>query len=99
MKHISILVPERAVLASIVDPRVIFTGVNEFLEAAGKDPVFKVQLVGLTKEVNLHNGVFTIHTDALIKNLKKTDMIIIPALSGDMKSALHQNRDFLPWIV
>jgi len=99
MKHISILVPERAVLASIVDPRVIFTGVNEFLEAAGKDAVFKVQLVGLTKEVSLHNGVFTIHADVLIKNLKKTDLVIIPALSGDLKSAIEQNRDFLPWIV
>lgn len=36
MKHTSIRVPYEAVMASIVDPRKIFTGVNDFLEATGK---------------------------------------------------------------
>lgn len=30
MKHISLLVPEEAVLASIVDPRTMFTGAKNF---------------------------------------------------------------------
>ena len=51
MKHISILVPNEAVLASIDDPRYMFTAANEFLESVGRPPLFKVQLVGLTKEV------------------------------------------------
>jgi transcriptional regulator GlxA family with amidase domain len=98
MKHVSILVPNDAVLVSIADPRVIFTGVNDFLEAAGKPPLFKVQLVGLSKNVKLHNGVFTIHTDVLIKDLKKTDLVIIPAIGGDLITALKKNKDFIPWI-
>jgi hypothetical protein len=36
MKHVSILVPNEAVLASIEDPRYMFTAVNEFLEASGR---------------------------------------------------------------
>jgi len=99
MKHVSILVPNEAVLASIVDPRTMFTGVNEFLEAAGKPPLFVVQLVGLSKEVSLNKGLFTIHTDVLLQDLKKTDLIIIPAISGDIRTTLKLNEDFIPWIV
>lgn len=99
MKHVTILVPGEAVLASIVDPRTMFTGVNEFLEAAGKPALFKVQLAGLSKQVKLNNGLFAINTDILIQNLKKTDLIIIPALSGDIKTSLKLNRKFIPWII
>jgi transcriptional regulator GlxA family with amidase domain len=99
MKHISILVPNEAVLASIDDPRYMFTAANEFLEAAGKAPIFKVELVGLTKEVKLHKGSFTVHTDRLISDVKKTDLVFVPALIGDMKTGLEMNKDFVPWII
>lgn len=99
MRHISILVPNDVVLASIVDPRTIFTGVNEFLEAAGKPAVFNVQLIGLSTAVRLNNGLFSVHTDALLHDVKKTDLIIIPALSGDMRTALEENKDFIPCVI
>lgn len=99
MKNISILVPETAVLAAITDPRYMFTAVNQFLAMAGKSPLFNVQLVGLTKEIKLNEGSFSIHTDRLLHEVKQTDLIFIPALSGDMKTALAMNRDFIPWIV
>ncbi|MFA6085141.1 GlxA family transcriptional regulator [Mucilaginibacter sp.] len=98
MKHVSILITNDAVLASIADPRIMFTGVNEFLEAAGKPPLFNVQLVGLSKEVKLHSGLFSVHTDELISNISKTDLIIIPAMGGDMKAAIKKNEEFIPWI-
>lgn len=99
MKHVSILVPNEAVLASIEDPRYMFTMVNDMLEANGKPPLFKVQLVGLSKEVKLHRGSFTVHTDQLVQDIKRTDVIFIPALFGDLNKALEANRDFIPWIV
>jgi transcriptional regulator GlxA family with amidase domain len=99
MMHVSILVPEESVLASIVDPRTMFTGVNEFLEAVGKPALFNVQLAGLSTEVKLNKGLFTIHTDVLLQDLKKTDLIIIPALSGDLNTTLKLNKDFNPWII
>ena len=86
-------------MASIVDPRILFTGVNDFLDAVGKPPAFKVQLVGLTKEVQLHNGTFTVHGDALIGDIKKTDIILVPAIGGDLKAVIKKNEAFLPWIV
>ena len=99
MKTITILVPENAVLVSIDNPRTLFTGVNEFLVAAGKPPLFKVQLAGLSREVKLHNGLFSVHTDLLLDEVKKTDLIFIPALNGDMKKALQTNQEMIPWIV
>jgi len=98
MKHISLLVPNEAVPASIVDPRYMFTAVNQFLEAAGQPAIFNLQLVGLSKEVRLSQGVFSVHTDALISEVKHTDLIIIPALSGNIKNTLEANKAFLPWI-
>ncbi|MEJ7770153.1 MAG: helix-turn-helix domain-containing protein [Chitinophagaceae bacterium] len=98
MKHISILVPNEAVLPSIVDPRYMFTAVNQFLEAKGRPALFNVQLIGLTKEVLLNQGSFTVHTDALIHDLDKTDLVIVPALGGSMPTTLEQNKEFVPWI-
>jgi transcriptional regulator GlxA family with amidase domain len=99
MKHVSILIPETAVIEAIADPRYLFTAVNQFLVAAGKQPLFQVQLVGAKKEVRLNNDLFSVHPDSLIKDVKKTDIIFIPALSGDMKTALQANEALVPWII
>jgi transcriptional regulator GlxA family with amidase domain len=99
MKHISILVPETAVVEAIADPRYLFTTVNQFLMAAGKPAMFNVQLVGMKKEMYLDNSLFSVHTDSLLKDVKKTDLIFIPALSGDLKKALKSNEGLIPWII
>lgn len=98
MMHVSILIPETAIIESIADPRYVFKVVNNYLESQGKAALFKVQLVGLTKEVRLENSAFSVHTDALINEVKHTDLIFIPALSGDIYTALELNKKFLPWI-
>ena len=99
MKRISIIVPRDAVMASIVDPRTIFTGANDFLEATGRSAIFNVELVGLTKEVRLNNGQFSVHMNSLINEVKQTNLILIPALSGDLKQSIENNKEFLPWII
>jgi transcriptional regulator GlxA family with amidase domain len=99
MKQISILVFQEAVPASIVDPRYMFTAINQFLQDAGEEPAFNVQLVGLSKEVPLQNGTFYVRTDALLQDISKTDLIIIPALSGDISTALENNKAVMPWII
>ena len=99
MKHISILVPETAVPATIVDPRYMFTAVNQFFREAGHQPFFDVSLVGLTENVKLLDGLITIHPNRIINDVEKTDLVIIPAISGDVKAALELNEQFTPWIV
>ena len=99
MKHISILVPEGAILGSLEGSRQLLTQVNEFLKAKGAQPVFDVHLVGLTRETRLCGGFFTANPDLLIDQVPKTDLIIIPALDGDIVKAIEKNKAFIPWIV
>ncbi len=98
MRHISILLPFEAVPSAIVDPRYMFTAINQFLISAGKSPAFEVQLVGLTEQVTLGNGTFSVNADVLISAVEKTDLIIIPALSVDFKATIEKNEAFIPWI-
>lgn len=99
MKHVSILVPESSVLQAIADPQYLFSAVNQFLQQAGREALFKVELVGLTKEVKLHGGLYSVRTDKQINQVQQTDLIVIPALFGDMQAAIKLNQEFLPWIV
>lgn len=99
MKHISILVPKGAILGSLEGSRQLLTQVNEFFKAQGKEPVFKVQLVGLQKETSLSGGRFTANADVLMEEVSQTDLVIIPAIDGNMEQALQQNEAFIPWIV
>ncbi|SEM61107.1 Transcriptional regulator GlxA family, contains an amidase domain and an AraC-type DNA-binding HTH domain [Mucilaginibacter gossypiicola] len=99
MKHVAILIPNEAVLASIVDARTIFTGANDFLQSMGRPPVFDVHMVGLAKEVKVHGGIFSVHPDILLNELQKSDIVVIPAISGDLENAVKVNQDFVPWII
>ncbi|WP_315817075.1 GlxA family transcriptional regulator [Paraflavitalea speifideaquila] len=99
MKHLTILVPEGAILGAIEGPLKLFTEVNGLVTSMGRDPLFKVQLVGLTKETKLNDGLFTVHPELTVKDVVKTDLVVIPAVHGDLQKALEINKDFLPWIV
>ena len=98
MKHISILVPKGAILGSLEGSRQLFTQVNQICKAKGEPPLFEVQLVGLSRATLLSGGLFTVNTDVVLEEVKKTDLIIIPAVEGDIEQALERNRDFIPWI-
>ncbi len=100
MKHISILVPQgHTSLPNIDGTHQIFSEANNFCEMMGRPPAFKVQLVGLSNEITQRNGRFTINPDVLIEEVKKTDLIIIPAMHGDLQQAMENNAGFIPWII
>ena len=96
--HVSILVPESSVMQAIADPQYLFSAVNQFMVAAGKEPLFDVQLVGITKEVKINNGLFSINVSQLLGDTTQADLVIIPALFGDMPTAIEANKQMLPWI-
>lgn len=98
MKHINIVVTKGAILGNIEGPRQVFTEVNELLERDGNPPMFKIQLAGLTNKSQLNDGLYTINTIPIYK-IKKSDLIIIPAMYGNLKKAVEENKEFIPWIV
>ncbi|WP_339606654.1 helix-turn-helix domain-containing protein [uncultured Roseivirga sp.] len=100
MKHISLLIPEGdSSLSNLEATYKMFTLTNESLKRMGQAPVFNVQLVGTNMNVQLSNGIFSIKPNVTIDQVKKTDLIIIPAIHGDYKKVVETNKDFVPWIV
>ena len=57
-----------------------------------------VELAGLKKEVTLSGGNFIVRPDRIIDDITQTDVVIIPALFGNMTDAIALNKPFLPWI-
>jgi transcriptional regulator GlxA family with amidase domain len=98
MKNVSILVPESSVMQAIADPQYLFSAVNQFLVVSGKAPLFNVRLVGAKKEVKLNDGRYSVHTDIQLKEVQQTDLVFIPALFGDMSTAISKNKVLIPWI-
>ena len=98
MKHISILVPQKAILGSLEGTRQLLTQVNEFFRMKGEAPLFEVQLIGLTKKVTLAGGTYNVQTNVTLEEAGDTDLIIIPAVDGDIEEALEANKAFIPWI-
>tara|TARA_A100000171_G_scaffold8683_1_gene6450 strand:- start:23650 stop:24627 length:978 start_codon:yes stop_codon:yes gene_type:complete len=100
MKHISLLIPEGdSSLSNLEATYKMFTLTNESLKRMGQAPVFNVQLVGTNMKVQLSNGIFSIKPNVTIDQVKKTDLIIIPAIHGDYKKVVETNKNFVPWIV
>lgn len=100
MKHISILVPEGDIsITNVEGTHQIFSEVNNFLQRNDKAPLFKIELVGISKETRIRKGLFSIHPDVLIDDVATTDLIIIPAIHSDMRKAMETNAAFVPWLV
>ncbi len=100
MKHVSILIPHgHTSVVNIEGSHQIFNEVNSILKNMDRPPLFKVQLAGISKETSQRNGLFTIEPDVLIKDVKKTDLIIIPAIHSELNSMMDQNAAFVPWII
>jgi transcriptional regulator GlxA family with amidase domain len=98
MVNVSVLALRNSVPASVSDTVYVFNKVNEFLMHAGKSAVFNVQIVGFSRDVVLNTGAFTIRTDALFDDIDKTDLVIIPALTGHGPSVTYINKDCAVWI-
>ena len=99
MKHVSILVPFGVSLTSIEGPNQAFREVNAYLETKGESPLFEVKFVGLADSITLNEGLYTINVGHNISDVSETDLIIIPALQGDLAESLEKNRAFIPWII
>jgi transcriptional regulator GlxA family with amidase domain len=96
MKHVSIVVPQGdSILSSIVGPFKALRSANAYLQKTGREPAFDIHLVGIGKETVLYDGLFSVHPDSMIADVKRTGLIIIPAVQPN---SLELNKAFIPWI-
>jgi transcriptional regulator GlxA family with amidase domain len=99
MKHLTILVPDgQNNLSSIVGAYKIFTRANEYWKKSGKRELFKIELAGISKNVEFHNGLFTVRPHTNISTITKTHLIIIPSLNYNYQKTVKENKLLIDWM-
>jgi transcriptional regulator GlxA family with amidase domain len=103
MKHLSILVPDEqsnmSTIACIVGAYQIFSEANNYLVKNNEKAIFKIELVGATNNDLLNNNILSIKHQVAIKEIDKTNLIIIPAsLVRSYETASITNKLLIDWV-
>jgi transcriptional regulator GlxA family with amidase domain len=99
MKHLTILVPEgENNLSSIVGAYKIFTRSNAYCKEAGKAAIFDIELAGISDEVTFHGGLFSARPHKHIRDIKHTDLVIVPSLNHNYEQSTALNGEAIEWI-
>jgi len=101
MKHISLIVPTgSSIVDTIIAPYNMLKMANSYYTRLKELPKhqFKIDLVGLTLEPVIYQGLFSVQPTATIDNVKKTDLIIVSPISGNLELEVENNRGFVKWI-
>lgn len=95
--RISVFVPRHGVIEAITPPFRTFNTANEFLIASGKKALFVVEYVGLTEYVSAGAGEYIIRTDRLLKDVRETDLLVIPPTFGNIEMGIQANAEAIPY--
>ncbi len=100
MKHVSIVIPRgHFSLVNVEGTYQMLAWVNEYLEQERGYPLFQLNLVGLSTPVTQPGGLFSIHPELLLDEVKETSLIILPAIHGDFQNNLKMNAELIPWLI
>jgi transcriptional regulator GlxA family with amidase domain len=99
MKHCTIVVPEgENNLSSIVGAFKIFTRANDYWKETGRNALFRIELAGLSKQVDFYGGLFAVKPHTHISAIAHTDLIIVPSLNHNYQKAVKGNKPLIEWI-
>jgi transcriptional regulator GlxA family with amidase domain len=103
MKHLSILVPDEqtnmSTIACIIGAYQIFSEANNYLARKNEKAIFKMELVGATKNNFLNNNILSIKHQVTISEIDNTNLILIPAsLIRSFETASKNNRLLIEWV-
>lgn len=98
MKQVTIVVPKGdANLSSITGSFQILTRANEYWKKLGNEPMIEIRIAGFVTELKLDGGFFSVYP-ANIKEIKKTDLLIIPSINYDYDNVISENKELIIWI-
>jgi transcriptional regulator GlxA family with amidase domain len=98
MKQVTIVIPKGSVnLSSVTGSFEILTRANEYWRKMGNKPMMEIRIAGFEKELKLGVGFFSIHP-VNIREIKKTDLLIIPSVSYDYNHVIKENKELINWI-
>lgn len=96
---VTLLIPQSVNIASIDNPRRAFLTANRYMAGKGNPPVFQLQLCSEKKKTFTDDGLFEVHGTLMPSEIKRTDLVVIPAFDGDPDIFIEKNRNLLPWIL
>lgn len=99
MKHLSILALEDATMNCIDSCFQILNRANDFLTYQGKEPFYKVEIVGKQKSMQVNKGLYNINVGNTIREVTKTDMIFVPIVCGDFSKTGETNIAYRDWVI
>ena len=98
MKQVTIVVPEGDVnLSSITGTFQILTRANQYWQKLGNTSMIDVRIAGFVKEIKLEDGFFSVNP-INVSQIKKTDLLIIPAIAYDYDNVIRKNTELIAWI-
>jgi len=103
MKHLTILVPEGqsnlSTVACIAGSCEMFTEANSYRRKSGGDPLFTIELAGVSESSEIHDGFVTLKPSTTISKIEHTDLVIIPSsLIRSYEQATQNNRTLIDWV-
>jgi len=101
MKQISIIVPSgNSIVDTIIAPYNMLKMANSHYKRKNNldEHPFKIDLVGLSKEPVLYQGLFSVAPTATIHDVERSDLIIVSPISGNVDEAIQYNLEFIKWI-
>jgi transcriptional regulator GlxA family with amidase domain len=103
MKHLTILVPDSQTgpntISCIVGTYHVFTEANRYYDQLNREPIFNIELAGVSRQSNFVNGLLTVMTQKDIATIQKTDLIIVPAVISNFSAIEDGNNMLSEWIL
>ncbi|MEJ7830866.1 MAG: helix-turn-helix domain-containing protein [Segetibacter sp.] len=98
MKQVTIVVPKGNInLSSITGSFEILTRANDCWRKMGNRPMLEIRIAGFVTELKLNAGFFSVYP-VDIRDIKKTDLLIIPSVSYDYDNVVRENAALITWI-
>ena len=99
MKHISILIPRgQCSIVNIAGAFQILNWANDAYAQQTRQQLFKVEFVGHTKPAQDAEGFYTVSPPKTLDDIVKTDLIIVPAVHGNLREGIDNNREVIDWV-
>lgn len=98
MKQVTIVVPKGDInLSSITGTFEILSRANAIWQKMGHPSMLNIRIAGYVTELKVDEGFFSVYP-ANIRDIKRTDLIIIPSVSYD-PGLVKENEALISWIM
>lgn len=99
MKHVSIVIPKgQYSIVNIAGARQILEYASQQYLAQTRRPLFQVEYVGHKRPAPDAEGFYTVSPARTIDEVQQTDLIIIPAVHGDLGESIAANQQVIEWV-